>query len=61
MTEHVQANLASLQAALEQATRDAKELMQRLSADLEEQVRQRESHLLDPPQDAGYREPNPHR
>ena len=48
MSEQSPRDLAALQAALEQATRDAKELMQRLSADLEEQVRQRESHLIEP-------------
>jgi hypothetical protein len=38
--------LAEFQDALERATRDAKKLRQRLSADLQEQTRQHEAHLL---------------
>ena len=48
MTDHDRVDLARLQADLEQATRDAKELMQRLAADLHERTRQRQTHLLDP-------------
>ena len=48
MSEQDPTNLARLKADLEQVTRDAKELMERLSADLHEQTVQRETHLLDP-------------
>ena len=47
MTEHDRVDLARLQADLERATRDAKELMRRLAADLHERTRQRQTHLLD--------------
>jgi hypothetical protein len=48
MPEQDRVDLATLQAALEEATHDAKELMRRLSAQLEEQTLQRRTHLLDP-------------
>ena len=48
MSEQDPSDLKTLQAQLEQATHDAKELMQRLSAELEEQTLQRRTHLLDP-------------
>jgi hypothetical protein len=47
MSQHERANLARLQADLEQATRDAKELIQKLSASLHERTRRRETHLVD--------------
>jgi hypothetical protein len=49
MTEHHRTELKALQDDLERVTRDAKQLMERLSADLCEQTRLRETHLLDAP------------
>jgi hypothetical protein len=49
MSQQHEMTLAQLQADLERATQDAKDLMERLSADLREQLRQRETHLLEAP------------
>ena len=51
MSEQHPAELKNLGADLERVTKDAKELMVRLSADLCEQTRLRETHLLDDPTD----------
>ena len=51
MSDRDRAELETLQADLERVTRDAKQLMEQLSAALCEQTRLRETHLLDAPPD----------
>jgi len=58
MAEQNRKELETLQADLERVTRDAKQLMEKLSADLCEQTRLRETHLLDgPPVKASRKDP----
>lgn len=47
MAQQGQTPLSELQALLERVTREARDLMQRLSHDLVEQTRQRDEYRLD--------------
>ena len=49
MTEQRASNRKALQAALERATREARELMERLRADLNEQTRRGEIRFVEAP------------